>query len=78
MSQEGLITSNDWLTVNMKFDFLIKLRWNIKYSEEAYQSILTYVINSVRIVNDPGIKRLYIQAARQKFSIEYSCEDIST
>lgn len=26
MSQEGLITSNDRLTVNMKFDFLIKLR----------------------------------------------------
>lgn len=50
-----------------------------EYSEEAYQSILTYVINSVRIdVNDPGIKRLYIQAARvPKFSIEYSCEDIA-
>ena len=49
-----------------------------EYSEEAYQSILSYVINSVRIdVNDPGIKRLYIQAARvPKFSIEYSCEDI--
>ena len=50
-----------------------------EYSEEAYQSILSYVINSVRIdVDDPGIKRLYIQAARvPKFSIEYSCEDIA-
>ena len=50
-----------------------------EYSEEAYQSILSYVINSVRIdVNDPGIKRLYIQAARvPKFSIEDSCEDIA-
>lgn len=50
-----------------------------EYSEEAYQSILSYVINSVRIdVNDPGIKRLYIQASRvPKFSIEYSCEDIA-
>lgn len=50
-----------------------------EYSEEAYQSILSCVINSVRIdVNDPGIKRLYIQAARvPKFSIEYSCEDIA-
>lgn len=50
-----------------------------EYSEEAYQSILSYVINSVRIdVDDPGIRRLYIQAARvPKFSIEYSCEDIA-
>lgn len=50
-----------------------------EYSEEAYQSILSYVINSVRIdVDDPGIKRLYIQASRvPKFSIEYSCEDIA-
>lgn len=50
-----------------------------EYSEEAYQSILSFVINSVRIdVNDPGIKRLYIQASRvPKFSIEYSCEDVA-
>ena len=36
-------------------------------------------MKSVEIdVNDPYIKRLYIAAARvPKFSIEYSCEDIS-
>lgn len=50
-----------------------------EYSEEAYQSILSYVMKSVEIdENDPYIKRLYIAAARvPKFSIEYSCEDIS-
>lgn len=50
-----------------------------EYSEEAYQSILSYVMKSVEIdENDPYIRRLYIAAARvPKFSIEYSCEDIS-
>ena len=49
-----------------------------EYSEEAYQSILSYVMKSVEIdENDSYIKRLYIAAARvSKFSIEYSCEDI--
>lgn len=58
---------------------MIRVDWICKGNGEAYQSILSYVINSVRIdVDDPGIKRLYIQAARvPKFSIEYSCEDIA-